>query len=139
MKVLLFCFAFQCIAVTAAASPYIDRLKDRYVIGPRVNATITAYTDDPRENGVRPGQPVRTAIGSKVRPGVVAVSRDLLKNGWKYGSKVYIEGMGVFTIEDTMHRRWSKRFDVAVNTKKEAFSIGKRKNRLVLLLRERKS
>ncbi len=138
MKILTLCITVLLLATNAAASNIkVEHLKDRYHIGPSVKATITAYTDDPRENnGI--GKPVGTAMGTKVRPGIVAVSRDLLKSGWKLGDKLFIEGMGVFSIEDTMNARWKNRIDVAVAGKKDAYKIGLIKNRLVVLLKKKR-
>ena len=102
----------------------------------RIAATVTAYTPDPRENGGK-GKKSGTAIGTRIRPGIVAVSRDLLKSGWNYGDKVHIEGLGVFTIEDTMHQRHRRTIDVAVPDRKEAAKIGKRRAIVVTLLEGR--
>ena len=102
----------------------------------RIAATVTAYTPDPRENGGK-GKKSGTAIGTRIRPGIVAVSRDLLKSGWNFGDKVHIEGLGVFTIEDTMHQRHSRTIDVAVPNKSEAQKIGKRRAIVVTLLEGR--
>lgn len=137
MKSLFISLILVLFAVNAAASTdKVEHLAKRYHIGPSIKATITAYTDDPRENnGI--GNPVGTAMGTKVRPGIVAVSRDLLKSGWKLGDKLFIEGLGVFTIEDTMHARWRNRVDVAVAGKKDAGKIGLIRNRLVVLLKKK--
>lgn len=102
----------------------------------RIAATVTAYTPDPRENGGK-GKKSGTAIGTRIRPGIVAVSRDLLKSGWNFGDKVHIEGLGVFTIEDTMHQRHRRSIDVAVPDRKEAEKIGKRRAIVVTLLEGR--
>jgi len=101
----------------------------------RIAATVTAYTPDPRENG-GPGTKSGTAIGTRIRPGIVAVSRDLLRQGWSYGDKVHIEGMGVFTIEDTMHQRYRRSIDVAVPNHAAAEKIGKRRDIVVTLLED---
>ncbi len=138
MKILFLTFILMSLAAGAAASPdNVAHLADFYHLGPSIQATITAYTDDPRENnGI--GNAVGTAMGTKVRPGIVAVSRDLLKSGWKLGDKLFIEGLGVFSIEDTMHARWKKRIDVAVAGKRDANKIGLIKNRLVVLLKKKR-
>ena len=102
----------------------------------RIAATVPAYTPDPRENGGK-GKKSGTAIGTRIRPGIVAVSRDLLKSGWNFGDKVHIEGLGVFTIEDTMHQRHRRTIDVAVPDRKEAAKIGKRRAIVVTLLEGR--
>jgi 3D (Asp-Asp-Asp) domain-containing protein len=56
----------------------------------------------------------KTASGVKPRPGHVAVSRDLFKQGWTFGKRVYIPQMGIYKIEDLTHRRLNKRVDVAL-------------------------
>jgi 3D (Asp-Asp-Asp) domain-containing protein len=56
----------------------------------------------------------KTASGIKPRPGVVAVSRDLFKQGWTFGKRVYIPQMGIYRIEDLTHKRLEKRVDVAL-------------------------
>ncbi len=89
-----------------------------------ISATITAYTPNPRENG-RYGGKSGTALGTPVRPGIVAVSRDLLRAGWDFGDKVRIEGLGVFIIEDTMHQRYRRTIDVAVPNMAAAEKIGR--------------
>lgn len=99
----------------------------------RIAATVTAYTPAPRENGGR-GTKSGTAIGTRIRPGIVAVSRDLLRSGWSFGDKVHIEGLGVFTIEDTMHQRYRHSIDVAVPNMAAAEKIGKRRDIVVTLL-----
>jgi len=88
-----------------------------------ITATVTAYTPAPRENRGR-GRKSGTAIGTRIRPGIVAVSRDLLHSGWDYGDKVHIKGLGVFIIEDTMHQRFRRTIDVAVPNVAAARKIG---------------
>jgi 3D (Asp-Asp-Asp) domain-containing protein len=50
----------------------------------------------------------------------IAVSRDLEKLGFTMGTKVCIENAGemdgIWTIQDRMNKRWSKRIDFLVNT-----------------------
>ena len=99
----------------------------------QISATVTAYTPAPRENGGR-GRKSGTAIGTRIRPGIVAVSRDLLRSGWKFGAKVRIKGLGVFTIEDTMHQRFHRTIDVAVVNTAAAQRIGKLRGIEVTLL-----
>jgi 3D (Asp-Asp-Asp) domain-containing protein len=49
----------------------------------------------------------------------IAVSRDLEKHGFTFGTKVCVEGAGlmdgVWTIEDRMNKRWKNRIDFLVN------------------------
>ena len=136
MRVFAIVFAFLLSTVAAQASTHknisISNLSNKQ----RIAATVTAYTPDPRENGGK-GKKSGTAIGTRIRPGIVAVSRDLLKTGWNFGDKVHIEGLGVFTIEDTMHQRHRRTIDVAVPDRKEAEKIGKRRAIVVTLLEGR--
>ncbi|MBN1409975.1 MAG: hypothetical protein JW969_03970, partial [Spirochaetales bacterium] len=42
----------------------------------------------------------KTASGEFVKPGMVAVSRDLERQGLKLGTKIKISGMGTFVVKD---------------------------------------
>lgn len=71
---------------------------------------VSAYTPTKSQTD---STPHITATGTKVRYGIVALSRDLL-NVYPYGSKVEIycqsnNFRGVFTVEDTMNKsKWNK-------------------------------
>jgi len=121
------------IAVAAQAAPHKNMSPKSLVPGKKIRATITVYTPSPRENN-GPGTKSGTAIGTRIRPGIVAVSRDLLRAGWDYGDKVRIKGLGIFTIEDTMHQRYRRTIDVAVPNLAAAQKIGKLRNIEVTLL-----
>lgn len=49
----------------------------------------------------------------------IAVSRDLEQHGFVFGTKVLVEGAGqldgIWTVEDRMNKRWTKRIDFLVN------------------------
>jgi len=53
----------------------------------------------------------------------IAVSRDLEKLGFVFGTKVKVSNAGamngVWTVEDRMSKRWNKRIDFLVNKKKK--------------------
>lgn len=133
MRVFLYFVVAVFFLMASQASADVHKLKDTYDLGQSIRATVTAYTDSPRENMGR-GKPVGTAIGTRIRPGIVAVSRDLLRAGWEFGKRVYIEDLGVFIIEDTMSPRFSKRIDIAVSDMHHAQKIGKRPGKLAVLL-----
>ncbi len=83
----------------------LDTLSSRYA----ERVTVTGY------NSVREqtdSTPRITAINTGCREGVVAVSRDLLERGWTFGSKIWIEGYGVYTIEDVMNSRHRNHIDI---------------------------
>ena len=68
--------------------------------------------------------PQMTASMKLVRPGkTVAVSRDLYKQGWTFGKRVWIEGYGEKEITDLMHERFKKKVDLLVASKKVANGI----------------
>ena len=136
MRVLTVLIALLVSVTAAQASTHKNISISNLCNKQRIAATVTAYTPDPRENGGK-GKKSGTAIGTRIRPGIVAVSRDLLKTGWNFGDKVHIEGLGVFTIEDTMHQRHRRTIDVAVPDRKEAEKIGKRRAIVVTLLEGR--
>lgn len=133
MRVLVFAIATLALAVTVEASQSKIVLHGKHSSKKHIEATVTAYTPAPRENGGR-GSKSGTALGTRIRPGIVAVSRDLLRSGWDFGDKVRIKGLGVFIIEDTMHERFRRTIDVAVRNLAEARKIGKMRHIEVTLL-----
>lgn len=76
--------------------------------------TVTAYSSTMDQTD---STPFLTASNRRVRPGIVALSRDLLREytpgaPFTFGDKVEIRGVGVFTVEDTMNPRYEKRVDI---------------------------
>lgn len=92
--------------------------------------TITAYSPTVEECD---GDPFITASMRRVRPGIVAVSRDLFAQGWVFGKKVYVKGHGVFEIADLMNKRYTKRMDIFFQDTGEARRFGKRQSVVALL------
>ncbi|MBI9082700.1 MAG: 3D domain-containing protein [Desulfobacterales bacterium] len=95
--------------------------------------TVTAYTPRAAETD---STPELTAIQRRVKPGTVAVSPDLLAQGWTFGRKVYIEGIGVLVIGDLMHPKWTDSMDVLLFDLKAAREFGRQENLLAVLLLE---
>ena len=107
------------------------RLLERELGNPRVRkVTVTAYnpTSDQCDD-----DPMVAASMRKVRPGTIAVSRDLFDQGWVFGRKVRIEGLGIFEINDLMNKRFSKRVDVFMWDEDQARAFGKRTSKVALL------
>ncbi len=77
--------------------------------------------------------PFITASNQRVRKGIVAVSRDLFRNGWEFGRKVYVKDYGVYTIEDLMHRRKRNQIDIFMFDNNEALQFGRKKLQVYLL------
>jgi 3D (Asp-Asp-Asp) domain-containing protein len=76
-----------------------------------IRVTVTCYNSDPAQTD---STPFITAFNWKVRPGIIAVSIDLLEAGYVPGSKVYIKDFGVFTVGDIMNDRFSNHVDIWV-------------------------
>ncbi len=75
--------------------------------------------------------PYITAANTRTRMGVVALSRDLLKRytpnaPFSFGDRIFILGLGEFTVEDSMHHRWKQRMDIWFPSRREAFRFGKK-------------
>ncbi len=90
-----------------------------------INVKATAYTSDPAENG---GWTV-TAIGTQIRRGVIAVDPRVIP----LRSRVYVEGYGFATAEDTGGAIKGNRIDVVMDTKSQS-SIWGIKNVKVYIL-----
>jgi len=92
---------------------------------------VTAYTASEDECD---SDPEVTASLRRPRPGgTVAVSRDLFYSGWVFGKKVYIEGVGIYEINDLMNARHNCRVDVFMGTKKQAWAFGTKVTRAILV------
>jgi len=103
----------------------IDALKaeleacwERSVCVDPARVTVTCYNSEPRQTD---STPFITAFNWTVRPGIIAVSTDLLERGYVPGSKVYLKNFGVFTVGDIMHDRFTKRVDIWIPKNKQVF------------------
>lgn len=81
------------------------------------NLTITSYRSVPNQTD---NSPYITSIGERVCKDGVAVSQDLLKSKRiKYGDWLYIEGVGLKRVNDTMNIRFKNHIDVWVGSYEE--------------------
>lgn len=99
---------------------------------PIVSVRVTAYTSDARETD---GTPTITATGTRTRPGIIALSRDLLAV-FPYRSRVYLidssgRRMGPYVVEDTMSARKRLSADVFMYSRSAALSFGARYMKIV--------
>ncbi|MGD8396995.1 MAG: hypothetical protein PVF43_16115 [Candidatus Eiseniibacteriota bacterium] len=90
--------------------------------------TCTAYSSTRDQTD---STPFLTASLQPVGPHVIALSRDLLRRytpgaPFDFGDVVEVVGVGVFRVEDTMHRRWKRRADIWVSSRSEAREWGRR-------------
>ncbi len=95
----------------------------------------TAYNS---EVGQTDDSPFITATGTRTRPGVLAVSRDLLRV-FPYGTRVRLEDLTgnspwlngrTFIVEDTMNARFTNRIDLWMTSHSEAINWGGRSVRI---------
>jgi 3D (Asp-Asp-Asp) domain-containing protein len=72
--------------------------------------TVTSYNPVKRQCD---NTPFETASGAFTTPGMLAVSRDLMKRcNWKFGQKVVLKDYGTFTVTDYMNKRFKNRVDI---------------------------
>ncbi len=76
-----------------------------------IYVTVVSYSNVPSQTSSNPDI---TAFNYKLRPGMIAVSRDLLDMGFIPGRKVWLEGIGVYTIGDVMNARFKLTVDVFI-------------------------
>ncbi|MBE0597060.1 MAG: 3D domain-containing protein [Desulfuromonadales bacterium] len=96
--------------------------------------TLTAYSSTVDQCD---STPHITASQQSVRPGVIAVSDDLVKEmGLRFGQKVLIPGHGIFEVQDRMHSRWQRTVDIWISDRKAALLFGKRQGTLLWVVPE---
>lgn len=110
--------------------------------GERYSVTVTAYNPLAAQTD---NTPFITATGTRMRAGIVALSRDLLPM-IPYGSLIRFVKLqkdpaachgvlppGTFRIEDTMHRRKTRQVDIAVMNYTAARTFGRCKGMIEVL------
>jgi 3D (Asp-Asp-Asp) domain-containing protein len=102
---------------------------------PPLQVVVTGYSLGPGETD---DSPYLTALSTPTRPGVIALSRDLIRAfnptaPFRFGDRVHLEGVGEFIVEDTMAERWNLRADIWFPTPDEAMEWGKRKTSITLV------
>ena len=108
--------------VVPPEQPRPDNQTDMWV---SFEAEITAYpplaehTDD---------SPLITASNTRVRHGIVALSRDIeRKYNLKFGDKIHIEGIGSFYFYDRMNKRIKNGVDIFMWDKQDCLEFGRKK------------
>ncbi len=92
--------------------------------------TVTAYP--PLEKHTD-STPFTTAFMTRVRPGIVALSRDVEKrHNLKAGDKIILAGIGEFTFEDRMNRRHKNRADIWMPTLDDCRQFGVKRTKLIV-------
>lgn len=99
-----------------ACSPQKDKEYD-------ISMTVTATAYNSVEAQTKKGNVGLAAWGDMLEPGdkVIAVSRDLIRQGVKYNQEIKIEGLeGTYIVKDKMNKRWSKKIDIYMGLDEEA-------------------
>jgi len=109
----------------------IKELKDSYShLTISKELVVSAYNPLKEQTDLTPNI---TASMELIKPGMVAVSRDLFYGGWSFGKKIYIEGHGVFEIQDLMNERYKNSIDILMYHKGDAKRFGRKILRTVLI------
>ncbi len=107
---------------------YLRRLEEQSK--PNALVTVTAYNAEVSQTD---SDPDIAASMRHVRPGTIAVSRDLFDRGWVFGRKVRLEGIGIYEINDLMAARHSSAVDIFIHSNSQALAFGKRRIKAALL------
>jgi len=105
----------------------LQKAKNR---SPVRTVTVTAYNPSTDQCDA---DPLIAASMRKVRSGTIAVSRDLFNQGWVFGRKVRIEGLGIFEINDLMNKRYTQRIDIFMWDEDRAKEFGRKNIKAALL------
>lgn len=94
----------------------------------RIPVTVTGYSSTVDQTD---DTPFVTASNTRVRRGVIALSRDLLREftpaaPFAFGDLLEIEGVGTFRVEDTMAERYRQRADIWFSSRVAAQQWGRR-------------
>ena len=83
----------------------------------RLPVTVTAYASG-----------TVTASGRRPQPGMLALSRDVERAlGVRFGDRVQLAGLGTYTFQDRMPRRWTRRVDLYLPSRHAARQFGKQR------------
>ena len=108
----------------------LDQAKERMRAVRFVPVVVTAYNPVVAQTD---NTPEITASNKRVRPGIVALSRDLEQEfGFRFGDTVVIERIGCFVFEDRMNKRWTRRVDILMHSREAARKFGVQSSHLMV-------
>lgn len=121
------CFTSYSMLSKAEHNGQIENLKqaDMFV------GEITAYTAGYESCGKMPNDPLYgiTASGIKVREGIIATDTRYIP----FGTKVYIEGLGVFESQDRGGDIKGNRIDIYMDNLNDALKFGRQFRNVIIL------
>jgi 3D (Asp-Asp-Asp) domain-containing protein len=128
------------VAAAPAAGPALSLDTESVTVAPALQTeegsplvfqeiVVTGYASAPAETDSTPSV---TASMTRVRPGCLALSRDLLRTftrnaPFDFGDWVVLPGVGIFIVQDTMHERWERRGDIWFPDRSSALRWGTRR------------
>ena len=126
--------AERAVLAPVPAAPAVGDARELF----EVAVTVTGYSSTADQTDATP---FITAANTRVRTGIVALSRDLLREytpgaPFQFGDRVLIRGIGEFRVEDTMNRRYRKRVDIWFATRGEARNWGRQHHHTLVKLVE---
>ncbi len=101
-----------CILGFASGSVWAEEMK--------IEVTAYTLTECYHNKGI-------TSSGELVRPGIVAVSRDLERKGMKLGTTIKIGDLGTFVVKDRTHHRNRGNIDIYMISYTDALQFGRQK------------
>jgi 3D (Asp-Asp-Asp) domain-containing protein len=104
-------------AVYPSVEPNVEREPDR-------NSRVVHATAYNAVEGQTDSTPKVCAWGDRIKPGVVAVSRDLERLGLTRGQEVYIEGLGKLVVLDRTNSNRKNQIDIYMESYTQAVSFG---------------
>jgi 3D (Asp-Asp-Asp) domain-containing protein len=108
----------------------LERAAYRMTMLTFVPVVVTAYNSIPTQTD---STPEITASNKRVSLGIVALSRDIeMEFGFRLGDPVFIVGLGFFVFEDRMHKRWARRVDILMSSRRAAKEFGVKHSFLVI-------
>ena len=127
--------AASCGAGAARKADLVSEVAVGRATGASRTVRATAYNS---EVGQTDNSPFITATGTRVRPGVIALSRDLLRV-FPYGTRVTLHDSAgllngrVFIVEDTMNVRLANTIDIWMGSRAQALRWGARTVRITAI------
>jgi 3D (Asp-Asp-Asp) domain-containing protein len=93
-----------------------------------MKVVATGYSSSVNETD---STPHLTASNTLTRRGIIALSRDLLRQythdaPFSFGDRVWLDGLGEFIVEDSMNFRWRRRADIWFPSRDDAIRFGSR-------------
>ena len=110
--------------VGAGLAPALNLESETPAPEPQALTPVTIYAYAPVRR-CTDSTPLITASNQHVRPGIIAVSRDIEADmGLRFGDRVHIYGLGTYEFQDRMNARYERSVDIYMPTERECRVFG---------------